>query len=127
LSEKDQALSDAILHAICNAGSEPPSVAELEMKFGSMTPVLVRWLERRGELRKVSEDRYYSRAAVEGMVESLRAGSAWGRKYTPSELKVVLGVSRKFLIPFLEFCDKTGVTERSGDGRVVKGAVRASE
>ena len=47
--------------------------------------------------------------------------------YTPSELKDVLGVSRKFLIPLLEFCDKTGVTERSGDGRVVKGAVRASE
>ncbi|HKY96777.1 MAG TPA: selenocysteine-specific translation elongation factor [Gemmatimonadaceae bacterium] len=127
LSEKDQALSDAILHAICNAGSEPPSVAELEIKFGSMTPVLVRWLERRGELRRVSEDRYYSRDVVEGMVESLRTGSASGRKYTPSELKDVLGVSRKFLIPFLEFCDKTGVTERSGDGRVVKGAVRASE
>jgi len=92
-----------------------------------MTPVLVRWLERRGDLRRVSEDRYYSKRAVERMVESLRMGSAAGRKYTPSELKDVLGVSRKFLIPFLEFCDKAGITERWGDGRVVKGAVRASE
>jgi selenocysteine-specific elongation factor len=92
-----------------------------------MTPVLVRWLERRGDLRRVSEDRYYSSDAVSSMVESLRRGSEAGRKYAPSELKDVLGVSRKFLIPFLEYCDKTGVTERWGDGRVVKGAVGASE
>jgi selenocysteine-specific elongation factor len=127
LSEHDQAVSEAILHAICIAGAEPPSLAELESKFGVMTPVLVRWLERRGDLRRVSEDRYYSSDAMSSMVESLRRGSEAGRKYTPSELKEVLGVSRKFLIPFLEYCDKTGVTERWGDGRVVKGAVGASE
>jgi selenocysteine-specific elongation factor len=127
LSEHDQAVSEAILHAICIAGAEPPSLAELESKFGVMTPVLVRWLERRGDLRRVSEDRYYSSDAVSSMVESLRRGSEAGRKYAPSELKDVLGVSRKFLIPFLEYCDKTGVTERWGDGRVVKGAVGASE
>jgi selenocysteine-specific elongation factor len=127
LSEHDQVVSEAILHAICIAGAEPPSLVELESKFGVMTPVLVRWLERRGDLRRVSEDRYYSSDAMSSMVESLRRGSEAGRKYTPSELKEVLGVSRKFLIPFLEYCDKTGVTERWGDGRVVKGAVGASE
>lgn len=127
LNHQDQALSEAILHAICIAGAEPPSLVELESKFGSMTPVLVRWLERRGDLRRVSEDRYYSKDAVAAMVESLRQGSESGRKYTPSELKDVLGVSRKFLIPFLEFCDKAGITERWGDGRVVTGRVSALE
>jgi selenocysteine-specific elongation SelB-like protein len=30
----------------------------------------------------------------------------------------VLGLSRKYLIPFLEFCDRKRVTERRATGRV---------
>ncbi|HEX6575742.1 MAG TPA: selenocysteine-specific translation elongation factor [Gemmatimonadaceae bacterium] len=122
LSVRDQEVSDAILHAICTQGAEPPTVGELQSKFGSATSALIRRLERQGDVKRVSEDRYYSAAAVEQMVGSLRAWADTGRRYSPSELKEVLGVSRKFLIPFLEFCDRTGVTERQGDGRVVRSA-----
>jgi selenocysteine-specific elongation factor len=51
------------------------------------------------------------------MVETLRGSLVPGRRYSPAELKEVLGVTRKYLIPFLEFCDRTGVTERGSDGR----------
>jgi len=54
------------------------------------------------------------------MVGSLRSGLVPGRKYTPAELKELLGVTRKYLIPFLEYCDRAGVTERFGDGRQVR-------
>jgi hypothetical protein len=40
------------------------------------------------------------------------------REYSPSELREVLGLSRKYLIPFLEFCDRKLVTERRATGRV---------
>jgi hypothetical protein len=36
----------------------------------------------------------------------------------PTELRELLGFSRKFLIPFLEYCDKRGYTVRQGNGRV---------
>ena len=120
LSEREQALSDAILHAICIQPSEPPSVGELQLQFGGSTQALIRRLERQGELERVAEDRYYSRAALEKMVVSLKASLEPGRKYSPAELKDVLGVSRKYLIPFLEFCDRRGVTERSETGRVLR-------
>jgi selenocysteine-specific elongation factor len=120
LSEREQALSDAILHAICIQPSEPPSVGELQLEFGGSTQALIRRLERQGELERVAEDRYYSRAALEKMVGSLKASLEPGRKYSPAELKDVLGVSRKYLIPFLEFCDRRGVTERSETGRVLR-------
>jgi hypothetical protein len=41
-------------------------------------------------------------------------------EYGPSQLRDVLGFSRKYLIPFLEYCDRAGVTERRGDGRALR-------
>jgi selenocysteine-specific elongation factor len=121
LNEREQSLSDAIMHAICIQPLEPPSVGELEARFGRTTVALLRRLERQGEVERVSDERYYSRGALAQMVGSLRSSLEPGRKYSPSELRDVLGVSRKFLIPFLEFCDRRGVTERNEAGRVLRG------
>jgi len=45
------------------------------------------------------------------------AGMADGREYAPAELRDLLGLTRKFLIPFLEYCDREGYTIRTGLGR----------
>ena len=113
-------MSDAILRDICVHPGGPPSVAELESKFGQSARPLLRRLEREGAITKVAEDRYYSRDSLEKMVGTLRSGLIPGRKYSPAELKDVLGVTRKYLIPFLEYCGRTGVTLRDGVGRQVR-------
>jgi selenocysteine-specific elongation factor len=120
LNEREQSLSDAILHAICVQPLEPPSVGELQDRFGGSALALIRRLERQGELERVGEDRYYSRGAVEQMVSTLKSSLSAGRRYSPAELREVLGISRKYLIPFLEFCDRRGVTERMEAGRVIR-------
>jgi selenocysteine-specific elongation factor len=75
---------------------------------------------------QVEGDRWYAREAVEGMIATLRGTMEPGREYGPAELRDVLGFSRKYLIPFLEYCDRTGITERRASGRVLseRGAVR---
>jgi len=125
LDEREQIISDSILHDICIASSEPPSVADLEAKFGRSTGALLRRLERQGEIERISDDRYYGRESVSQMVGALRSKLLPGRQYSPAELKDVLGVSRKYLIPFLEFCDRKGITERGSEGRQVKEAVKS--
>ena len=120
LDENEQAVSDSILHDICIAATEPPSVGDLEQKYGRNTSGLLRRLERAGQIQKVADDRYYGSESVSKMVGTLRSRLVPGRKYTPAELKEVLGGTRKYLIPFLEFCDRTGVTERGADGRQLK-------
>jgi selenocysteine-specific elongation factor len=119
LGSVDQSLSDSILHEICTRAAEPPSVGELTARFGGSVPAMLRRLEREGQIERVSEDRYYARDAVARMVGSLRSLDR-GRKYTPAELREVIGVSRKYLIPFLEFCDRKGITARADDGRFVR-------
>jgi selenocysteine-specific elongation factor len=81
----------------------------------------MRILERESVLISVESDRYYAAAALEGLVDRLREGMAPGRDYSPSELRDIIGLSRKFLIPFLEYCDRHGITERRSAGRVLHG------
>jgi selenocysteine-specific elongation factor len=123
LSDHQQSIADGIMHEICLNETEPPAVSELESAYGKEVPGLLRYLARKGELIKVSDDRYYSPKAVESMFAKLRAILEPGRIYTPAELKEVLGVSRKYLIPFLEFCDISGVTDRKAEGRSLGASV----
>ncbi|MGH7652293.1 MAG: selenocysteine-specific translation elongation factor [Gemmatimonadaceae bacterium] len=119
-TESDIDLGNSLAHDICASGREPPSAAELVLRYGSSVPSLLHFLERQGRIIQVEENRYYDRTAVEELIAKLRGELLPGRQYTPSQLRDVLGFSRKYLIPFLEFCDRTGVTERRGEGRILR-------
>ncbi|MDQ3697135.1 MAG: SelB C-terminal domain-containing protein, partial [Gemmatimonadota bacterium] len=109
-----------LIDALERAAREPPSVGELEVTHGPQTSALLRLLERAELIVQVEPDRYYLRRVVEALVGVLRTGMVPGREYTPPELRELLGFSRKYLIPFLEFCDRLGVTERRAGGRVIR-------
>ncbi|HEU4563414.1 MAG TPA: SelB C-terminal domain-containing protein, partial [Gemmatimonadaceae bacterium] len=110
----------ALLAALRAAGREPPSVGELEAAHGGDAGALLRLLDRERLVVQVEGDRYYDRSAVEEMIGALCAKMETGREYAPPELREVLGLSRKYLIPFLEYCDRVGVTERRGTGRILR-------
>jgi selenocysteine-specific elongation factor len=116
----DEKASSRLAHDICAAEREPPSVRELVSRYGRSVPALLRYLERQGRIVQVEADRYYDRSTVGEMVATLKEELVPGQVYVPAQLRDVLGFSRKYLIPFLEFCDRTGVTERRGEGRVLR-------
>jgi selenocysteine-specific elongation factor len=117
---RDVAVSEQVAHDICAAEREPPSVNELVSRYGSSVPALLRLLERQGRIVQVEADRYYDRSVLEGMIVRLKGALVAGNTYLPSQLRDILGFSRKYLIPFLEFCDRNGLTERRGDGRILR-------
>jgi selenocysteine-specific elongation factor len=100
-----------------SAGLAPPSVAELEAQLNSsnLIPVLRR-AAGQGRAVAVEADRYYSSAALDQFVVAVRAEGQRGA-ITPAGLRERLGLSRKFLIPLLEWSDARGVTVRVGDSR----------
>ena len=120
-SADEERLRTRLAELLREAGREPPSVGELVAAHGSRVPPLLRLLERSGEIVAVEADRYYAAGAVAQLVDLLRGSTLEDREYTPAELRELLGVSRKYLIPFLEFCDRTGVTRRRETGRLVLG------
>ncbi len=119
-SDQDVKVGDQLAHDICAGGQEPPSVSELESRYGSSVASLLRFLERQGRIVQVDADRYYDRSALEAMIARLKRALVPGKTYVPAQLRDVLGFSRKYLIPFLEFCDRRGITERRGDGRTLR-------
>lgn len=123
-SSRDSEAVERLAHDICAGETEPPSVGELVSRYGNSVPGLLRFLERQGRIVQVEDDRYYDRGALDGLIARLKTGLAPGEVYAPAQLRDVLGFSRKYLIPFLEFCDRNGITERRGVGRVLKGTTR---
>jgi selenocysteine-specific elongation factor len=119
-SERDIEVSHHLAHDICAGTQEPPSVGELVSRYGSSVPGLLRFLERQGRIVQVETDRYYDRSTLDAMIGRLRAKLVPGQVYVPAQLRDVLGFSRKYLIPFLEFCDRKGITERRGEGRILR-------
>ena len=121
LSNDQTDLKVALAGALRTAGAEPPSVGELSAAHGPTVVPIIRMLEREGAVVSVESDRYYDAGALTALVDRLRTGMVAGRAYTPGELRDVIGLSRKYLIPFLEYCDRRGITERRSTGRVLHG------
>ena len=118
VSEVDADFQERLLHDLREGGPEPPDVAALADRHGRDPVPVLRLLERDGLVIAVEPGRFYAAEVVETLVNRLRDGMTDGREYSPSELRDILGVSRKYLIPFLEFCDRKRITERRATGRV---------
>jgi selenocysteine-specific elongation factor len=69
----------------------------------------------------VEANRYFMRSTVTQLVTQVLEGMSDEEEYGPAELREFVGLSRKFLIPFLEFCDREGYTIRNGLGRRRRG------
>ncbi|HSA56426.1 MAG TPA: selenocysteine-specific translation elongation factor [Gemmatimonadaceae bacterium] len=115
-------LRDTVLADLRAGGAEPPNVSALTARYHSDVMRLVRMLERDGLVVAVEADRYYAIETLGALVGRLRDGMTRGREYAPAELRDLVGLSRKYLIPFLEYCDRQRITERRDGGRVFLGA-----
>jgi selenocysteine-specific elongation factor len=118
-------LVEQVVALIERAGLTPPSVVELIGQLGEReVPDALRLAERDGRLVAVERDRYYSLAALQLFRDAL---SRIGREgaISPAAVREATGVSRKFLIPLLEWADRSGHTVRRGDVRLLAGAPAA--
>jgi selenocysteine-specific elongation factor len=121
LTDRQVRLRAVLLQSLQRAGREPPSASELEVAHGEDVVPLLRLMEREQQVIAVEADRWFHPAAVDELIGCLRAEMRPGREHTPAELREILGFSRKFLIPFLEYCDRLQITERRSAGRVLLG------
>ncbi len=116
-SGADAAKLTELATALEAGGVSPLSVDELADQFGKETPALLRVLEREGRVVAVAPDRYYSTKGLASLMAALRAVTSDGTDKTASQIREGIGLSRKYLIPFLEYCDRIGVSTRRGDLR----------
>lgn len=95
----------------------PPSVDELARSTGRRDlPELLRLAAARGQVEAVERGRYYAREALEQFTSVLVDLGERG-DIVPADIRDRLGITRKYLIPLLEWADEKGITVRVGEGR----------
>ncbi len=122
LAADDEAMRKTLMDAFTSGGLTPPTLRELQenrdkAQVNEMLGVLV----NDGQLVKIKQDLYYHAPVLEKikgqLVDYLRANERIGAK----EFKELTGLTRKYLIPLLEYFDTSKVTMRVGDERILRG------
>ena len=68
---------------------------------------------------KVSDDLVFHRNALEALRRQLTDYKQKARKIDVANFKDLIGVTRKYAIPLLEYLDRERVTRRVGDAREI--------
>jgi selenocysteine-specific elongation factor len=124
LSPVEQAARDALLAAAKSAGlagierAQAPAAARSDPALGER---VLRLLLVERALQRVGEDRLVHKDPLDELKERVRARWPAGTRLDVAEAKELTGLSRKFVIPLLEYLDRERVTRRSGADRVVIG------
>jgi selenocysteine-specific elongation factor len=105
----DEAVNE-LVRLLEEAGLTPPSVPELANRTGRRdAAAMLRLAAAAGKVEAVERDRYYARAALDRFVQTIRETGP-EEVVVPSQLRERLGITRKYLIPLLEWADLKGVT-----------------
>ena len=120
LKEDEERARGSIESAFEQAALAVPTVAEVLAKSGveaARARSILEILLREKRLIRVSQDLVFHRSAIDALRQLLAAHRA--ARFQVGEFKEWTGVSRKYAIPLLEYCDRERVTRREGDFRVV--------
>ncbi len=112
-----------ILGAYAGAQLSPPTHKELLENFGDkkrQAEDVLKVMLNDGLLVKVSEDLYYSREVLEKIKKDYHGLLVRKGKANPASFKELTGLTRKFIIPLMEYFDKIKFTIRVGDSRVLR-------
>ena len=120
MSPQAERSADAVLAQLREAGSMPPSLADLQERHrlgpAALQEVLGVLVER-GQIVKVSSELYFAKDVVEVIGEQLRRFLEREGRITPAGFRDLIEASRKYTIPLLDYFDRSGLTVRSGDYR----------
>jgi len=122
ISPQDQQLLEQIIAELHAAGFRPPLVGELQSAQGQNPERIARLLEfakADGTLVQVSEKLWFHAARLTEIEQVVRAVLAEIGPATVSQIKSHIDLSRKFMIPLLEYFDGAGVTRRVGNKRAL--------
>jgi len=117
----DQAkLREAVLSAFERGGITPPNVKDVLEPLGvsfKEAAAVFKVLQDEGRLIKVKEEMYIAAGAMRQLTVLVSEYLAKHGEMVPADFREVSGLSRKYLIPFLEWMDKEKITVRVGDKR----------
>ncbi len=117
------ALQTKLENALQAGGAEPPGIKELceHVRCGEKDVLEhLSLLVREGRAVKIKADLFYAPEPLQTLREKLVALLRDKGEITPPQFREMTGLSRKFMIPLLEYFDQEKVTIRVGDKRLLR-------
>jgi selenocysteine-specific elongation factor len=124
LSPDQQRVVDHVEGDFLRTGAAPPSPEEALARAGvtgDEEHELFQVLVEGKRLVRIKESLFFHAQALETIQDKLVSLLRERKEIGPSDIKDLLGVSRKYAIPLLEYFDGRRVTMRVGERRVLRG------
>jgi selenocysteine-specific elongation factor len=125
LSPEQQRVVDGVEGEFRHAGAAPPSPEEALARQGVQGDErheLFHLLVADRRLVRVKESLYFHAEALQSIQDRLVSYLREKKEIGPGDVKDLLGITRKYAIPLMEYFDAQRVTVRQGERRVLRGA-----
>jgi selenocysteine-specific elongation factor len=121
--ESTEKLGAQVASILDARGLTPPTsqeiADELHINERNLKDILQK-LVYEGKVVKVKSDMYLASRHIEELKRLVKEHLTLKKEMLPSDFKAVTGLSRKYMIPLLEYLDEIKLTIRSGDKRVLR-------
>jgi selenocysteine-specific elongation factor len=120
LSQGERRLKQELADSIRAGGISPPEAAELAAAAGprvAVVPDLLALLRDEQQIVEINPGLYLDVDVAGDLRRKVRERLADGSTMTMSDLRDLLGTTRKYAVPIGEYLDRIGLTRREGDLR----------
>jgi selenocysteine-specific elongation factor len=121
LAQDQEKIRGQLEEIYSKGGLQPPYFKEVKDTLpGNAAAEVLEVMVKEGVLVKIKEDLFFHRKALEELQEKLIKFLKEEEGISTPQCKDMTGVSRKYTIPLIEYFDRTQVTVRVGDSRVLR-------
>ncbi|HET7008832.1 MAG TPA: selenocysteine-specific translation elongation factor [Candidatus Binatia bacterium] len=123
LGGQEKVLMDKIIKILGEQPWAPPDLKEVEKQAGvprNRLSEVIRLLERDGSVVRITADMYFLASSIEQLRATLVQFLSDKGEMNAAAFRDLIGSSRKYTIPLLEYFDRVGLTIRIGDIRKLK-------
>ncbi len=130
LGGQEKVLMDKIKKILGEQPLAPPDLKEVEKQAGvprTRLTEVIRLLERDGSVVRITTDMYFLGSSIEQLRATLVQFLTDKGEMNAAAFRDLIGSSRKYTIPLLEYFDRVGLTIRIGDIRKLKVPLAAAK
>lgn len=120
LSHMDEGIKGKIISALNRDGFQPPMKSELAQNLSISEKEItdrLKLLAKEGAVIRINDSMHITKEQYDKMLNLLKDFYAKKKEMTVAEFRDILGTSRKYALPLLEYLDSNRITLRVGDIR----------
>jgi selenocysteine-specific elongation factor len=119
LTKEQATLAKEIENLYTSNRAQPPLASDIEQQYGTLGRRMLELLVEQGVLVKIAPEMLFHRDVLREIESVIIDYLKEHGQATVAEIRDLVGSSRKYVVPLLEYLDSKRITRRKGDQRVL--------